>query len=48
VLFSLSDDGIAKDYIPYRAKNGVKLEDYMDRFRQFACAIFIDPLQDSR
>jgi tetratricopeptide (TPR) repeat protein len=32
VLFSLGDDGIAKDYIAYRAKNRVKLEDYMDRF----------------
>jgi tetratricopeptide (TPR) repeat protein len=32
VLFSLGDEGIAKDYIAYRAKNRVKLEDYMDRF----------------
>jgi tetratricopeptide (TPR) repeat protein len=32
VLFSLGDDGIAKDYIAYRAKNRVKLEDYMDKF----------------
>ena len=32
VLFSLGDDGIAKDYIAYRAKNRVKLEDYMDMF----------------
>ena len=32
VLFSLGDDGIAKDYIAYRAKNRVKLEDYLDRF----------------
>jgi tetratricopeptide (TPR) repeat protein len=32
VLFSLGDDGIAKDYIAYRVKNRVKLEAYMDRF----------------
>jgi tetratricopeptide (TPR) repeat protein len=32
VLFSLGDDGIAKDYIAYRAKNRVKLEGYMDKF----------------
>jgi tetratricopeptide (TPR) repeat protein len=32
VLFSLGDDGIAKDYIAYRAKNRVKLEGYMDEF----------------
>jgi Flp pilus assembly protein TadD len=32
VLFSLGDDGIAQDYIAYRAKNRVKLEDYMDKF----------------
>jgi tetratricopeptide (TPR) repeat protein len=32
VLFSLGDDGIAKDYIAYRAKNRAKLEDYMDKF----------------
>jgi tetratricopeptide (TPR) repeat protein len=32
VLFSLGDDGIAKDYIAYRAKNRVKLEHYMDKF----------------
>lgn len=32
VLFSLGDEGIAEDYIAYRAKNRVKLEDYMDRF----------------
>jgi len=32
VLFNLGDDGIAKDYIGYRAKNRVKLEDYMDKF----------------
>jgi tetratricopeptide (TPR) repeat protein len=32
VLFSLGDDGIAKDYIAYRAKNRVKLEDYMEKF----------------
>ena len=32
VLFSLGDDGIAKDYIAYRAKNRDKLEAYMDKF----------------
>jgi tetratricopeptide (TPR) repeat protein len=32
VLFSLGDDGIAKDYIAYRAKNRDKLETYMDKF----------------
>jgi len=32
VLFSLGDDGIAKDYIAYRAKHRVKLEGYMDKF----------------
>lgn len=32
VLFSLGDDGIAKDYILYRAKNRAKLEGYMDKF----------------
>jgi tetratricopeptide (TPR) repeat protein len=32
VLFSLGDDGIAKDYIAYRAENRVKLEQYMDMF----------------
>lgn len=32
VLFSLGDDGIAKDYIAYRAKNRVKLEDYIEKF----------------
>jgi tetratricopeptide (TPR) repeat protein len=32
VLFSLGDDGIAKDYIAYRARNRAKLEDYMDKF----------------
>jgi tetratricopeptide (TPR) repeat protein len=32
VLFSLGDDGIAKDYIAYRAKNRTKLEGYMDKF----------------
>lgn len=32
VLFSLGDDGIAKDYMAYRAKNREKLETYMDRF----------------
>jgi tetratricopeptide (TPR) repeat protein len=32
VLFSLGDDGIAKDYVAYRTKNREKLEDYMDRF----------------
>jgi tetratricopeptide (TPR) repeat protein len=32
VLFSLGDDDIAKDYIPYREKNRDKLEAYMDKF----------------
>jgi tetratricopeptide (TPR) repeat protein len=32
VLFSLGDDGIAKDYLAYRAKNRDKLETYMDKF----------------
>jgi tetratricopeptide (TPR) repeat protein len=32
VLFSLGDDGIAKDYIAYRAKYRIKLEAYMDKF----------------
>ena len=32
VLFSLGDDGIAKDYLAYRAKNRDKLESYMDKF----------------
>jgi hypothetical protein len=32
VLFSLGDDGIAEDYVAYRAKNRVKLETYMDAF----------------
>lgn len=32
VLFSLGDDDIAKDYLPYRAKNRDKLETYMDKF----------------
>lgn len=32
VLFSLGDDDIAKDYLPYRAKNRGKLEAYMDKF----------------
>jgi len=32
VLFSLGDDGIAKDYKAYRARNRAKLEDYMDEF----------------
>jgi tetratricopeptide (TPR) repeat protein len=32
VLFSLGDDGIAKDYLAYRAKNRAKLEGYMDKF----------------
>jgi hypothetical protein len=32
VLFSLGDDGIAKDYIAYRTKNRDKLETYMDKF----------------
>jgi tetratricopeptide (TPR) repeat protein len=32
VLFSLGDDGIARDYIAYRNKNRDKLESYMDKF----------------
>lgn len=32
VLFSLGDDGIAKDYTAYRDKNREKLEAYMDKF----------------
>ena len=32
VLFRLDDDGIAKDYSAYRAKNRNKLEEYMDKF----------------
>lgn len=32
VLFSLGDDGIAKDYSAYRAKSRDKLEAYMDKF----------------
>jgi Flp pilus assembly protein TadD len=32
VLFSLGDDGIARDYKAYRAMNRAKLEEYMDKF----------------
>jgi tetratricopeptide (TPR) repeat protein len=32
VLFSLGDDGIARDYKGYRAANRAKLEAYMDKF----------------
>ena len=32
VLFRLGDEGIAKDYSSYRAKNRDKLEEYMDKF----------------
>lgn len=32
VLFSLGDDGIAKDYKAYRTQNRAKLEEYMDKF----------------
>ncbi len=32
VLFSLGDDGIAKDYKSYRTQNRAKLEEYMDKF----------------
>jgi len=32
VLFSLGDDGIARDYKAYRAANRAKLEEYMDKF----------------
>lgn len=32
VLFRLADEGIAKDYPNYRAKNRDKLEEYLDKF----------------
>jgi tetratricopeptide (TPR) repeat protein len=32
VLFSLGDDGIARDFKAYRTANRTKLEEYMDRF----------------
>ena len=32
VLFSLGDDGVAQDYVAYRAKSRDKLETYMDKF----------------
>jgi tetratricopeptide (TPR) repeat protein len=32
ILFSLGDDGIARDYKAYRAVNRAKLEEYMDKF----------------
>ena len=32
ILFSLGDEGIAKDYVGYRAKNRAKLVAYMDKF----------------
>ena len=32
VLFSLGDDGIARDYKAFRAVNRAKLEEYMDKF----------------
>jgi Tfp pilus assembly protein PilF len=32
ILFSLGDNGIARDYAAYRAKNRDKLEEYMDKF----------------
>ena len=32
VLFSLGDDGIAKDYVAYRSQHRPKLETYLDRF----------------
>lgn len=32
VLFSLGDEGIARDYSKYRAENRGKLEEYMDKF----------------
>lgn len=32
VLFSLGDDGIARDYKAYRTANRTKLEEYMDKF----------------
>jgi hypothetical protein len=32
VLFRLGDEGIARDYAAYRARNRAKLEEYMDKF----------------
>jgi tetratricopeptide (TPR) repeat protein len=32
VLFSLGDDGVARDFAGYRARNRAKLEEYMDKF----------------
>ena len=32
VLFSLGDNGIARDYAPYREKNRKKLEEYLEKF----------------
>jgi tetratricopeptide (TPR) repeat protein len=32
VLFSLGDDGIARDYVAYRTKSRSKLEEYIDKF----------------
>jgi hypothetical protein len=32
VLFSLGDDGIARDYKAYRAANRTKLEECVDKF----------------
>jgi tetratricopeptide (TPR) repeat protein len=32
VLFSLGDEGVARDYKAYRAANRAKLEEYMDKF----------------
>src|SRR5271165_669622 len=32
VLFSLGDQGIAKEYKPYREKDRARLEEYMDKF----------------
>jgi tetratricopeptide (TPR) repeat protein len=37
VLFSLGDDGIAKDYSAYRAEHRDKLEEYMNQFVVPAC-----------
>ncbi len=49
VLFSLGDDGIAKDYAPYRAQHRDKLEAYLDRFVMPPVgppAARIDPIQE--
>jgi hypothetical protein len=38
VLFSLGDDGVARDYNAYRAANHTKPEEYMDKIRHAARA----------